>query len=97
MQRNLLKRRLFCANEVFQGVLVHVRKLCERASSSRFGIGSGSSAIVMIKYNDKVTLSLESFCKQQQQQIDHSLQQLISFKEVVMELVYDSCIVSELS
>jgi hypothetical protein len=73
---------------------MHVRLLCERASGSRFGVGDGSSSIIMIKHNDKVTLTLEEFCRKQVNQINHSLDQLNSFKETVMDLVYDSCIVS---
>jgi hypothetical protein len=94
--RNTLKRRLFCANEVFQSVLMHVRMLCERASGSRYGVGDGQGSIIMIKYNDRLTYSLEEFCTQQQNQIGHALKQLTSFKETAMELIYDSCIVSSL-
>lgn len=87
-------RRLFTANEIFQSVLLHVRMLCERASGSRNGIGLGDYAIIMISYDPSVTMQLTEFCQQQNEQMNTALNQLLKLKEEVMNITYESCIVS---
>jgi hypothetical protein len=91
--RKLLTRRLFHANEIFQSVLLHVRMLCERASGSKNGLGVGDYGIIMVKFNPSVTITLEDFCKKQNDNIDYALNQLYQLKEEVMNLAYDSCLV----
>lgn len=92
--RKYLRRRLFFANEIFQSVLLHVRMLCERASSSKNGLGIGDYAIIMVKYDPTVTMSLQEFCSKQDEQVDYALKQLLQLKEEVMNVTYDSCLVS---
>ena len=97
MIRELLRRRLFTGNEVFQSVLLHVRTLCERASGSADGIGVDENAIIMIKYDLSKTHTLEEFKSVQMIQIDEALLKLQLLKEEVIQLTYISCLVSNTS
>lgn len=95
--RQILVRRLFFANEVFQSALMHVRMLCERASSSQNDIitpNNTTYGILMIKYDRSTCMSLEDFFKQQYTQIDWALEQLFKLKQEIMDIAYDSCIVN---
>lgn len=92
--RTFLKRRLFTANEVFQSVLLHVRMLTERASSSADGSGDGEHAITMIRYDTSEIYELEDFKKIQYDQIDIALGKLQKLKEEIIKLTYISCVVS---
>ena len=89
-----MRRRLFTANEVFQGVLLHVRTLCERASGSKNGSGVGQNAIKMIEFNSSITYTLNDFNTIQQIQIEKSLGQLRQLKEEIKNICYISCVVS---
>ena len=94
--RQILVRRLFFANEVFQSALCHVKSLCERASSSQNDIPTPNNTtygILMIKYDRSTCMSLEAFFKQQYVQIDWALEQLFRLKQEIMQIAYDSCIV----
>lgn len=88
-----MTRNLFCANQVFQGVLLHVRNLCERASSSKNGLGDEENSILMIKIDTNATYTLEEFNQFQDVQINSALQKLKALKEEVINLTYISCIV----
>ena len=90
--KTFLKRRLFTANEVFQSVLLHVRMLTERASSSFDGAGDGDHAITMIRYDTSEIYELEDFKQIQYDQIDIALSKLQQLKEEVIKLTYISCI-----
>lgn len=94
--RDLLQRRLFTANEVFQSVLLHVRTLCERASNSLDGSGIGNHEIIFIKFDTSITYSLEEFTKIQDDQINLGLFRLNLLKEEVMKLTYIACVVSRI-
>jgi hypothetical protein len=91
--RDFLRRRLFTANEVFQRVILHVRMMCERASSCKDGSGSEEHGIIMIAYDSSQTYTLEQFEAIQDQQIELALSKLKALKEETMELTYASCIV----
>jgi hypothetical protein len=92
--RKFLQRRLFASNEVFQSVLLHVRMLTERASSSMDGLGVGENAIVMVKFDPYEVYELEGFRKMQDVQIGLALDKLKSLKAEIIKLTYISCIVS---
>ena len=91
--REMLRRRLFSANEVLQSVLLHVRMLCERASGSKDGAGIDEHEIIMIKYDPNGTLNLDEFKRSQDIQIDIAYNKLKGVKEEIMNLAYVSCIV----
>ena len=91
--REYLKRRLFSVNEVFQSTLLYIRKLCERASNSRTGLGDGEHGITMISYDYAVTYQLDDFRTLQFRCVDASLTRLHALKEEIMDLAYASCIV----
>lgn len=74
-----------------------MRKLCERASSSRDGIGEGIDAITMINYDSEQTLTLSDFESMQYLQIEIALDKLRRLKEEIMDLTYISCVVSNLT
>jgi len=87
-------KTLFVANEVLQGCLIHVRGLCEYASSSRDGIGEGDSAIILVSLDRSKTLTLEDFKNVQFQQGKIALQQLNTFRKKIIDIVWESCAVS---
>jgi hypothetical protein len=93
MNREFLRRRLFTANEIFQSVILHVRMMCERASSCKDGSGTQEHSIIMITYDTSQTYGLEQFAAIQDQQIEIALSRLRALKEETMELTYASCIV----
>lgn len=94
MNRDFLRRRLFTANEVFQSVILHVRMICERASSCKDGSGIGEHEIIMITYDSSQTYTLKQFEAIQDRQIELALSKLQALKEETMELTYASCIVN---
>ena len=67
--------------------------LCERASGSKNGIGVGDYGIIMIKYDSTSTITLENFCKNQNENIENALNQLYKLKDEVMNITYNSCLV----
>ena len=82
------------ADEILQGCLLHVRSLCEAASSTHDGFGEGDSAIQLVKLDKTVTLTLEEFMERQRAQCDYGLEQLQSLRNKVVEIVWESCAVS---
>lgn len=94
-KREFLKRRLFSANEILQNVLVHIRNLCEEASSSANGRGSNDQTeILMIRFDPSVTYTLDEFRSVQYEQIDLALHRLQALKEEIMNICYLACIVN---
>lgn len=81
------------ANEILQGCLVHVRKLCEAASGSLTGLGEGEHAISLVSLNKTQTLTLEDFMSIQAQQGDKALKQLNALRAKIINLVWESCAV----
>jgi hypothetical protein len=93
----ILSRQLFSSNEIFQKVLLYVRNLCERASSSNiFDIGPKETSIIMIKYDQSKVYDLSEFASLQDEQIELSLQKLFQLKREIMDVTYKACIVSQL-
>ncbi|XP_019625905.1 PREDICTED: LOW QUALITY PROTEIN: dynein heavy chain 6, axonemal-like [Branchiostoma belcheri] len=89
--RTVLQNTLFCANDLLQRCLLHIRDLCEAASSSRTGLGESGSAILLVHLDRTQTLTLQDFCKVQQDQCNLSLQQLNTLRRKVVQLVWDAC------
>ena len=87
-------KSLFMANEILQGCLVHVRKLCESASGSLTGLGEGEHAISLVSLDKSQTLTLEDFMSIQAQQGDKALKQLNALRDKIINLVWESCAVS---
>lgn len=92
--RAILYKSLFMANEILQGCLVHVRKLCESASGSLTGLGEGEHAISLVSLDKSQTLTLEDFMSIQAQQGDKALKQLNALRDKIINLVWESCAVS---
>lgn len=92
--RAVLYKTLFMANEILQGCLVHVRKLCEAASGSLTGLGEGEHAISLVSLDKSRTLTLEKFMSMQEQQGDKALKQLNALRDKIINLVWESCAVS---
>lgn len=95
LKRELLTRRLFTANEVFQTVLLHVRNLCERASNSRNGLGiDENSQIIMIKFDPTFTYTLDDFRSIQFEQVELALERLKALQNSIIDICYMACIVN---
>ena len=92
-----LTRTLFAANEILQGCLLHVRQLCEAASSSLTGFGDEMSAIQLFKFNNRTTFTLNDFITLQEEQAATALEQIMSLRHKVVELVWESCVVRPFS
>jgi uncharacterized protein (DUF488 family) len=95
--KDFLARRLFSANEIFQRVILHVRMLCERASSYETVESPDkidNKLILFITYDPNVTMNLSEFKDLQMNQIEDSLIKLYAVKEEIMNVTYISCIVS---
>ncbi|XP_023930267.1 dynein heavy chain 6, axonemal [Lingula anatina] len=87
----ILTKQLFCANEVLQGCVLHVQSLCEAASGSLTGFGSGEAAICLVKVNKAVTLTLKEFVATQRLQGELALKQLFALRKKVIDVVWKSC------
>lgn len=90
----VLHKILFCANEILQGCLLHVRSLCERASGSLTGYGVGENAIVLLDLKRKDCITLGEFISHQRVQGDIALKQLKAIENSVTDLVFEACAVS---
>ena len=85
---------MFVANEVLQGCLIHVRRLCESASGSLTGVGEGDSAVSLVNLDRQKTLTLEEFKQEQFSQGKIARDQLKTLREKIIEIVWESCAVS---
>lgn len=90
-----MSRTLFCANEVLQGALVHVRSLCEAASGSLTGVGEGAAAISLVRLDKTFTPTLDQFVATQQEQGLAALAMLAALHDTVVDIVGQACGVSE--
>ncbi|KAK3092231.1 hypothetical protein FSP39_000084 [Pinctada imbricata] len=89
--RDSLCKTLFVANEILQGCLVHVRKLCEYASGSLSGLGEGQSAVSLLRLDKHRTLTLTEFIEVQADQGKVALKQLNDLRQSIIDLVWESC------
>lgn len=82
--RIALGKKLFCANEILQGSILKLRQLIEQ---------NGSGCISLLRIEPGVTYSLDEFVKSQALQIDSSCFQLCRFREGVVSIVEETCMV----
>ncbi|XP_074663059.1 dynein axonemal heavy chain 6-like [Tubulanus polymorphus] len=87
----VMKKQLFCANEILQGCLMHIRALCESACGSLRGEGTADSAVSLFTLNKDVTLTLTEFISLESAQCEKSLQQLRNLQNVIVSLVWETC------
>lgn len=78
------------ANEVLQGCIIHVQSLCETAK----GISKDRGAILLVDLDSSKTLSLQDFQRKQELQCDMAFRMMSALREKVIELVWESCAVS---
>ena len=95
LRRVVLHRTLFKSNEVLLGCLLHIRSLCEAASSSSDGLGEGDAAISLIKLDSSMTLTLDEFLDTQQLQSEAALKQLNELRDRVVDIVWQACVVRD--
>ncbi|XP_077989551.1 dynein axonemal heavy chain 6-like [Glandiceps talaboti] len=89
--KTLMTKQLFAANEILQRSLLYIRGMCETASSSLTGVGTGEKAISLISLDKHTTLILDEFCDIQAQQCDTALTQLNKLRNKVVKLTWESC------
>ena len=92
--RVVLHRILFNSNEVLLGCLLHIRSLCETASSSTDGLGRGDAAVSLIRVDCSVTWTLTEFLDAQRLQRETALKQLTTLWDTVIDIVWQACVVS---
>lgn len=78
---------------MLSGCLLHIRGLCELASSSLNGAGVGSSAISLVRLDSFSMLTLEQFVESQQAQRELAWTGLALLRDTVVSLVLESCTV----
>lgn len=82
-------RKLFYANEIFQGVLIHVKAMCE---VYYFGQTNRVKPFYLLdRYAYQQTLTLEEFTRRQFTQMDETLVKLMQFIDQVAVLAADAC------
>ncbi|XP_070577565.1 LOW QUALITY PROTEIN: dynein axonemal heavy chain 6-like [Ptychodera flava] len=89
--KTVMTKQLFAANEILQRCLLYIRGMCETASSSLTGVGTGEKAISLIKIDKYTTLTLDDFCSTQAQQCDTALAQLNKLRGKAVKLTWESC------
>lgn len=88
-------RKLFYANEIFQGVLIHVKAMCEV-----YYYGQTNRVIpfcLLDRHAYQKTLTLQEFTRRQFTQMDVTVEKLIKFIDQVAVLAADACQVRFLS
>lgn len=91
--RTVISNTLFTVNEVLLGCQFHIRSLCEAVSGSLTGYGDGDSAILLVKLDKNVTLTLEEFIEIQKQQSEVALKKLNDLSNKVIQIVWEACAV----
>jgi hypothetical protein len=87
--RNLHFRKLFYANEIFQGVLIHVKAMCE---VYYYGQTDRVQPFCLLdRYAYQETLTLKDFSKRQFTEINTTLMKLLQFIDQVAVLAADAC------
>ena len=83
-------KQLFCASEVLQGCLLHVRTICEDACSS----STGKGALSFISVSRTKTYTLDDFCDLQKKKKKKVEGELHVLYDNVVRIVFESCAVS---
>ncbi|XP_067884712.1 dynein axonemal heavy chain 6-like [Heterodontus francisci] len=90
--RMIILKQLFFADEIFQRSLYYIRALCEAASSSNGGLGTGESAIAFVKLDRMNSYSCEQFVEIQSEQHKYALKQLCDLRYKIIQSVKESCL-----
>ncbi|XP_051881424.1 dynein axonemal heavy chain 6-like [Pristis pectinata] len=90
--RMTMVKQLFFADEIFLRCLYYVQALCEAASSSNGGLGTGESAIVFVKLDRNNSYSCEEFAKIQSEQRKYALKQLCDLRYKIIQSVKETCL-----
>ncbi|XP_067943512.1 dynein axonemal heavy chain 6-like [Watersipora subatra] len=89
----LLTKRLFLANEVLQGCLLHVQSICEAASSSLTGYGTKDSGILLVDVDKNRTYTLSDFASIQSSASKKGSEALLALRKQIVLIVWESCAV----
>ena len=90
----LLTKRLFVANEVLQGCLLHIQSLCEAASGSLTGYGTEAAGIIFVSVDKNKTYSLSEFSEAQHEAAQRGVEKLLALRKQIVLVVWESCAVS---
>jgi uncharacterized protein YqfB (UPF0267 family) len=83
------RRKLFYANEIFQGVLIHVKAMCE---VHYYGQNDQVQALCLLdRYAYQQTLTLDEFIRRQFTQMNITLMKLKDFIDHVANLADQAC------
>ena len=86
---SLYSRKLFYANEVFQGILIHTKAMCE---VYYFGQTDRVEPLCLLdRYAYLRTLTLEEFSRRQAAQMETTLMKLKDFLDHVADLAAKAC------
>lgn len=91
----LLTQKLFLANEVLQGCLLHIQSLCEAASGSLTGYGTENAGIIFVNVDKNKTYSLSEFSESQQLAAERGIEKLLALRKQIVLVVWESCAVSQ--
>ncbi len=86
---NLHYRKLFYANEIFQGILIHVKAMCEVYYYGQ--IDRVKPFCLLDRYAYQETLTLKEFSQRQFTQMNTTLTKLLQFIDQVAVLAADAC------
>ncbi|XP_038654802.1 dynein heavy chain 14, axonemal-like [Scyliorhinus canicula] len=90
--RTIMLKQLFLADEIFQHCLYHIRGLCEDASCSNGGLGTGEHAISFVKLDRMNSYSCEQFVEIQFEQRNYALKQICNLRYKIIQSVKESCL-----
>lgn len=90
---DILTKRLFVANEILQGCLLHVQSLCEAASNSRTGYGTEDSGILFVNLDKRMTYMLSDFVQVQRVAAETGAERLLALRKHIVLVVWESCAV----
>jgi len=86
-------RKLFFANEIFQGILVHVKAMCE---VYYYGQADHIKPFCLLdRYAYQETLTLQEFSRRQSAQMNSTGMKLMEFIDQVAALAANACQVNE--
>ena len=82
-------RKLFYANEIFQGILIHVKAMCE---VYYFGQSNRIQPFCLLdRHAYQETLTLQEFSRRQLAQMNETVNKLTKFLDQVAVLAADAC------
>jgi hypothetical protein len=90
-----LTRSLFSSHDILAGCLFHIRGLCESASDSFDNSNGSPTGISLVVVSRAATVTLTEFEEMQKKQRILSESQLRMLRDSIVDLVHESCSVSE--